>query len=494
MGIFDPIINVDTKLFIDPTLLKKSQHPLIRYQAATQFKIFCENIFSLLEESKVKEDYAYRSAKSLIPKKEVVGTCLGYGTNSISGRSLSSKNLNTIIETAYEISKIGVKKPELFVLLPLFEKGIGADTISDITTAIIRPALFDFTAELARKFKIPLKKYMFSEKTIKIIQNPLLTKTSPVLLCPQDVLRKLPFASTWDDITDVSSFNHSLRTKVNRYISMVWKEKTKKAKHKKLAIIMKSKDGLNTMLDILNESQIVPYDFKQDVDQILTLRQIPELTSQYPLKLFKKETSENDLEKIVKTIIEQFKFLIEEKGQNTLLWKDNVIPNIENASQKLFFALAYGYCKANDIDINPEMDTGTGRVDFKFSVGFSKRVIVEIKHSYNPKIIDGFIMQLATYKKSEETCKGFYVIIDVGKLGKKYDKLCELYENDPVKLSEIVLINGNLKQPASKRTRKIKSKKYHFKNKGSIFDMQLEFPEITFELPDIEISDSSLEV
>jgi hypothetical protein len=38
---------------------------------------------------------------------------------------------------------------------------------------------------------------------------------------------------------------------------------------------------------------------------------------------------------------------------------------------------------------------------------------VEIRHSYNQKIIEGYSVQLQAYKKSEEILNGFYVIIDV---------------------------------------------------------------------------------
>lgn len=116
-----------------------------------------------------------------------------------------------------------------------------------------------------------------------------------------------------------------------------------------------------------------------------------------------------------------------------------------------FFSVAYSYCKANNIDINPEMDTGTGYVDFKFSQGFSKRLIVEIKNSYNPNIINGYKIQLEAYKRSEETCFGYYLIIDVGELGQKLEKLLKLYTVDGNKKSEIIYIDEKLKVSASKR-------------------------------------------
>ena len=232
IGIFDPILNTDTKLFIDPTLLERSSHEMIKNQAAEKFKTFCGNIISLLEESSVKGDFAYKKAEKLIMGREIEGTCLGYGTGSISGRSISSVNREKIISTAKDIIKIGVKKPELFIILPLFEEGIGPDTISDITTFAIHSVLLEFTLQIAEKLNIKTVKFDFNGEEIDIIQNPLQRKISPIILIPQDILRKLPFMSTWDDITGITIFNQNLRTKINRYISQIFTEKTKKNKKK----------------------------------------------------------------------------------------------------------------------------------------------------------------------------------------------------------------------------------------------------------------------
>ena len=158
-NIFDPILNIDTLLFIDPLLLEKSQHDIIKNQSSEQLRVFYENIISLLEISQKIGDFAYNSAFNLFPAKEVDGTFLGYGVSSSSGRGISKINRDRIIETAFEIIRIGIKDPELFIVLPLFNKGIGADTISDITTSAIKKSLLDFTAYYAKILKIKTIKH-----------------------------------------------------------------------------------------------------------------------------------------------------------------------------------------------------------------------------------------------------------------------------------------------------------------------------------------------
>ena len=91
----------------------------------------------------------------------------------------------------------------------------------------------------------------------------------------------------------------------------------------------------------------------------------------------------------------------------------------EKSVRLIFYAIADSYCKANDIDISPEADTGTGEIDFKFSTGYKSRVLVEVKLSDNPKLLAGYDKQLEIYKDSEQTSKGVYVVVDIGYLAKK---------------------------------------------------------------------------
>jgi len=452
LKVFDPVLNVDTQLFIDPLLLKKSRFEIINKKAVELNKTRYENIISLLQHSKQPRDFAWKSALNLIPQKEVEGTCLGYGVNSISGRSLSDKVRSTFIKTANEIMKIGIKDPDLFMLLPLFEDGIGPDSISDITTSAIEETLIEFTSEIAKVLQIKTVKINYKGAVYEIIKNPLKNKTTPILLLPKDILRQLPVVNSWHDVADAASFNAELRMQVNRMISEIWRAKTKLEKARVKQEILQNKAAIEQLLLVVKRGNVSAYDFENDNLGLLSWQNIlTNIAGQAPLKIDKIENTEDGLKNIVEIIIEQFKFLIEQKGLNKLLWKSKTEPNKEKVVQMLFFSVSYSYCKANNLDINPEMDTGNGNVDFKFSRGFNKRLIVEVKNSYNPNIISGFKTQLDLYKKAEETSFGFYIIVDVGSLGKKYDTLLSMYNANKQKKAEIIYIDGEIKPSASKR-------------------------------------------
>jgi hypothetical protein len=451
LNILNPVLNVDTQLFIDPLLLKRSKSDIINKKAVKQYASRFEDIILLLSNSEKKGDIAWKNALRLIPKKEVEGTCLGYGVNSISGRSLNDNIRTLIIQTASEIVKLGIKDPDLFMLLPLLEEGIGPDTISDITTAAIEDALIEFTCSIAKKLDIDTEKVEYKGKICEIVKNPLKNTVTPILLIPQDILRHLPVVNSWDEVADAASFNASLRHQVNRMISSIWRAKTKQEKARVKHEILQNRDSIEHLLAVLKHGIVTSYDFEKDNLSLISWQNVLSVSHLHPLNIKNIQISETGLKDCVTKIIEQFQFLVEEKGLNKLFWKAKNEPNKEKIVQMIFFAVAYSYCKANNIDISPEMDTGNGNVDFKFSHGFSKRLIVEIKNSYNPNIISGFKSQLELYKKSEETCNGYYIIVDVGNLGKKYENLLKIYNDDEQKKAEIVYIDAFMKLSASKR-------------------------------------------
>ena len=149
---------------------------------------------------------------------------------------------------------------------------------------------------------------------------------------------------------------------------------------------------------------------------------------------------------VVEQIIQAFKFLIECRGYSREL-------DSEKAAQRLFFAVAYAYCGANNLDVTPEADTGNGRVDFKVSAGFTGRVLVEIKLSSSGKIVAGYCRQLKTYTTAEETLRGYYVVLNVGKMGNQYNVLLEMKNAASSRgeaTSPIILVDGTRRPSASK--------------------------------------------
>jgi hypothetical protein len=180
-----------------------------------------------------------------------------------------------------------------------------------------------------------------------------------------------------------------------------------------------------------------------------------EYAGDYPVALQLSATPTFDeIESLVRVIIEQFKEHIENNGLNLHLFDASRKPLHERFSQRLFFSLADVYCKANNIDLSPETNSGGGPVDFKFSRGYHYRVLAEIKLSSNQQVVHGYRKQLPTYEQSEKTKRSAYIVIRVSESRARINKLQKLRDkavSNGRKVPELFFIDGRLKPSASKR-------------------------------------------
>jgi hypothetical protein len=452
LGVLNPTLNVDVKLFIDPMLLGESKHAEMR-KAANAFRKFFAEIIKLLAASKKENDVAWREVQRRLQFREVPGTCLGYSAASIRGSAFGPKLSSKIVATGKEIVDLGVTDPDLFVALPLLEDGIGPDLISDMTTNIILLDLLKFNERVLKSLALQTTEFQLGEIMALLPLNPI-DPRSPIILLPQDILRELPIAHDWDGVCDAARKNAALRAKTNALIGAIWRAKTRRHKHDVRETVLASKDAFETLLSAIHEVKKQSYDFEKDPHGLLRWRDL--LTSvarDHPLALPSiSGATLDELFEVVVKIVEQFHFLVEEKGLWKEFWHDKK-RRPEKSAQRLFFAVAHSYCDANNVDVSPEMDTGTGVVDFKFSVGASAKVIVEIKLSDNSKVVAGYEKQLESYKNAERTSKGIYVLIDVGAMGNKAKEILKRKNETLARheaASEFVIVNGSIRKSASK--------------------------------------------
>lgn len=181
------------------------------------------------------------------------------------------------------------------------------------------------------------------------------------------------------------------------------------------------------------------------------------ISRKYPINLDRysnRMLSFENLKEVVNELLNQFKDLLENKGLWKQLWDDEGKPRKEKTVQSLFFAIAYAYCKANNIDLTPEADAGNGPVDFKLSHGFDSKIVVEIKLSTNSHLVHSYEKQLEIYKRADDTDEGIFLLIDVGRIGNKYNVVKRVrreFLEKHGKTSEIWYVDGTQKESASRR-------------------------------------------
>ncbi|MBS0580631.1 MAG: hypothetical protein JSR36_15345 [Proteobacteria bacterium] len=456
LGVLDATIAIDTRLFIDPFLLATSKHPEMSGDGVRMYRERFEEIIRLLGASRERGDPAWKGAFKRFDFPEVSGTCLGYGAGSTHGSAWGPLTRKRVFEVAEQIVAIGVKDPDLFQAMALFEKDIGPDLLSDMVTTIIMPALAAFNVRILAELNLAGDEFEVSGVRARFLPNPAEGGRRPLILVPTDVLRELPVARDWDEVQEAARDNEVLRDRVNKYIAEIWEAKSKRDKAKLKDQALANKQAFETLLSILKKVSAEPYDLESDPEGLIRwATQARDYAKNNPLH-FKQQKLQtvDDVLGVVREIVAQFRHLIEDAGLNRELFKPDGKPKHEATAQRLFFAVAYSYCVANNVDISPEVDTGTGEIDFKFSVGFDARVLVEVKLSTNSNVLGGYRTQLEVYKKSQQTTRAIYLLIDVGRMGRKHEELLEVQENARQKgepLSYLEMVDGTLKPSASKR-------------------------------------------
>lgn len=414
-GALDPILGIDTRLFIDPRLLETTKAPELSESSGKMSTHFC-NVLTVVEKIKTKGDVFWRTADKQLRFPEVKGLSIGYGAG-VNGRGMGPKTRTKLLETIREIIVAGNNDPAIFELVGVFEDGIGPDFISDMIATIIMPDLISFTQRVCNETGIPMDQQRLSQEhqRVHLPKDPF--SDNPLVLVPKDVLRELPIAENMQDVFFIAEQNEALRRELNKSIGESWRGRT--LSEKKYGLKQAFINNPKTLSDVLKaylKFNITPYDFIDDPSgQIRWYRETQDLPQTYslPLSLPKNPTIEQVFD-VVKSICEQFRYLIEDGQLCKLLYDRDGKAKHESAAQLLFYGVASAYCAANNLDLSPESDAGRGPVDFKVSSGFKGKVLVEIKLTSNKNLLKGYQVQLPIYQRSEKSQQGIYLVIDNG--------------------------------------------------------------------------------
>ena len=136
-GVFDVILDIDTRVFIDPALLELCTEPEF-LDARKKVEKYFSDIITLLRHSKSQTDMYRKRAERMLTFTELSGTCFGYSQNGTGGNAIGSVLRKTILNTIQDLMTEGDTDPVLFELLGVFQEGIGCDRVSDLITFILR--------------------------------------------------------------------------------------------------------------------------------------------------------------------------------------------------------------------------------------------------------------------------------------------------------------------------------------------------------------------
>lgn len=413
---YDPILTIDTKLFIDPFLLYEFENKITFFSGSHSEIISFFNIAfeTLARFEGTKNEYYLRKALSMLIFPEIHWLCLGYSSSGVKGAGTGKGFAEIMANAISETIRAGKTNIQHFEEISILREGIGADRISDTVANIIMHRLCSYTNSICVDFniqtsKVKIRNGRFDTHTKMwkpIIVNLPINKNNntPILLCPKIFLNELPKVRTNDFWDYCGSYeNEILRQQFGDDI----KARVRKAEIIKFA--RKNPSVRERYLEFVEKEGANPYDFKKD-----SLGQVRWYSA---TKLYFREKdlhfsfcNVDEFANFIEFMLKQFKNYVENQGGWKLLWNDNGREKTEEACQRLFLGVLYNYCRANNVDLSGEANIGRGPVDFKASQGFGLRALFELKKANNTKFWNGVEHQLPKYLESENISAGYFVV------------------------------------------------------------------------------------
>jgi hypothetical protein len=412
---FDPILSIDTRLFIDPFLLYAAETGDFVGSHAEVIAFFNSVFKKVAAAGGDTTSIHWRHAEALLTFPEVPELCLGYTATGTKGAGSGQGFARTITVALWDAVKAGVKELRHFEEIGILGEGIGADRISDITSCLIRRRLATYTERICQAHNVPMVPANFVRGQYDVVVErwvPLRTQLprnpstgSFILLAPRQYLRSLPTINAddfWDFCYD--STNDTLRLEYGQDVTCNVDKAT-------IVDFAKRHPDIRAAYVASTEAEPPqPYDLDRDRQGLVEWYDASgRFCLANPLKLTIQQTS--DFEQAIDHMHDAFVHYVEQNGGWELLLNDNGTPRSERAVQNLFLGTVVHYCRANNIDVSKEPNIGRGPVDFKVSQGFAFRTLQEVKLAKNSKFWNGIEKQLPTYLNAEQVQLGYFIVV-----------------------------------------------------------------------------------
>ena len=454
-GVLNACVDVDSKLHIDPSLLKNCKIPEFK-GAYRRFISHFDDILRLVPyvKGRTNNDRFFCQIVKRLTFKEISNTGLGYSNSGTAGNGIGGKLSIQLANSAMDIIQAGIEDPVIFELMPFFEENIGPDRISDMTITLLHQNFIDYTQRIAKELAIKTT-IVTKQRDGQKFELPCY-KNKPVIFIPISLLCDLPIAHSWEDIDWVCSYNDALRLRISKLIGITWKEISILKKKEIKNLLLDNTTVFKDIVSYFKNKQSIPYDYENDkLGEFLCIEATENIAKDLPLNLktYFPITPDN-IFSVVEEICLKYKELIESNGLYELLYDNKNKCKPERAAQFLLYAVADAYCSANELDLSREVNSGVGSLDFKISSGCNMKVCVEVKYSSND-IIKGYNYQLPAYNRAEKTNKSILLVIrntqnDNSKLSKLMDIQKKTLSENP-HAPKVIIVDARIQTSASKR-------------------------------------------
>lgn len=466
---FDPVLEQDSPLYIDPYLMFEDDDP---FWAGCYDRVveFFETATELVLASGGNPDTpAWRKAMRLLMFPEPHELALGVSLGSPRGAGTGEDFAREIGEVLSLVGSSRVASLASLGGFALFCKGIGPDRISDIVSNILKDRLIEYTRLVNARHSVALKavkvrhiqwdatRGRWEDDTLDLFPNE--ATGGGVLLVPERFLKDIPRIEA-DEFWNWASLSESaiLRDDLNYDLSESLSKSEKVARARRVA--RERPAVAMEYIERVDDQKHDAYNVSDDPKGLVNWYEggAEALASVSPDSASRTQPqSECEFDAWVLALAKDFQFVVENTDAWRLLWDD---AHSEHRPEKIGQAIAgvmwRAQCKAANIDMNKETNVGRGPVDFKFSTGWTRKALIEMKYIGSSKFWSGAEKQLPQYMKSEELKFGVYLAIGFNDTDfsaeriKRVRDTCDALRADASYDIKLVLVDARPKQSASR--------------------------------------------
>ncbi|MGW5064565.1 hypothetical protein ACWEQJ_00320 [Streptomyces cyaneofuscatus] len=412
---FDPILENDTLLFVDPFLIFADADAAWQ-RAYDEIMDYFQSAFKLLASSKLNQKHQYfKRTLSLMEFPEPREFRLGFASKSSEGSGSGPGLAKKVVEAMSQAIRRGIEDIEHFEELGILVSGINKDRISDITCDLLKPRLIKYTQDICHTHDVPMhvrkirhshydvtrSRWMDAEHLVPV--DPETDK--PILLVPKRFLRELPTLSSdnWGEFLDTS-----LRDDLNIKLSQGMK------KEEIIALARTHPDAVRRWVQYMQERGSSAYDVDSDPKLHVNWQRLArDAANESPIEKRPRISNAEDLLAFAHTAIAHFRDWVEKKGGWRVFWRDvkdfKAIP--ESNMQLLFLGVLERYCAQAGVRLDREVETGRGPVDFAFTSAGGIRILLEMKKLTHGEFWHGIRTQTPTYMESQDVRHAIFLAV-----------------------------------------------------------------------------------
>ncbi len=417
---FDPVVTEDTPLWVDPFLVFEDAEPAwsICHDELVRFFGLALSYVELANGDVTSPHWA-KAERLLVfpePKEFALGVSMGHPEGSGTERFFAVQ----MAEALDALRRSQIKRLGYVEAFTLFCDGLGEDRISDIFCNIMKAKFIAYTQAVAERHGIAVERVRvrhlsWSAANGRWTDGLAMLPRSPafesgVILCPERFLQDMPHVTrsgfwSWAS-TNATSV---LREDLNYDLSLHLTPGERRAEARKLAL--QRPDLALDYVEEMADQDHAAYDSQDDPKLLIRWSEAGRAAAA-AVPAPEQPADANEFCAWVGDLMRKFQHAVEETDVWMALWNDDFTkPRQEKIVQAIASVMWAAHCEAAGVDLSREVNIGRGPVDFKFSAGWSKRALTEVKLIGSSKFFSGASKQLPQYLKSEKVECGYYLCV-----------------------------------------------------------------------------------